>query len=94
MSKGFEIKLASNVDQQYAQQLLEEILANIDTQSAFVINASAVERMGTPGAQVLVSLNNYCKENSLQIRIDHPSAQFISAFRDLGLDEHVQEWGL
>jgi anti-anti-sigma regulatory factor len=94
MSQGFEIKLANNVDQTYAQQLLEEILANMDAQSSFTINASAVERIGTPGAQVLMAFHQYCREHNLKIKIEKPSQQFKSAFQDLGLDEYVQEWGL
>lgn len=94
MAEKFEIRLASNIDQQYAQQLLEEINANIDNYSTFSVDASEVERIGTPGAQVLISLNEYCRQHNFKINVTKPSPQFIAAFRDLGLDVHVQEWGL
>jgi anti-anti-sigma regulatory factor len=86
------VKLESVIDQTEAQNLYTSIVQHIDGHDELEIDASKVERMGTSGVQVLLSVAIYLKKKGKNFKLKAFSGAFEAAFNDLGFVGLIQEW--
>ncbi len=56
------------------------------------IDAGAVERCGTPVAQILVATSQQLDEQGNRLVINSMSEQFKQSFVDLGLEDYLRKW--
>ncbi|WP_417671625.1 STAS domain-containing protein [Roseibium sp.] len=57
------------------------------------LNAGEVERCGTVIAQILIAASAELKQQGNLLQINSMSEEFKVAFKDLGLESHLSEWG-
>lgn len=85
------IDLDSDLDLVAAAALKERLLEAVDGDAAVVIDASSVERLTTPCAQVLVAAVHALAGQDKSLILKTPSEAFVSAFADLGLEAVLQQ---
>lgn len=84
MTEGIAIlKLPPTLDPRAAQPLLDSLLAL--RAGPVAVDASAVERAGTPCLQVLLAAAAAWKSDGMAFRIAAPSPEFAKAVSLLGL---------
>jgi anti-anti-sigma regulatory factor len=71
---------------------LRDTLAELLAEQSIVIDASAVERMSTPCAQVLLAAGRTAHATRVPFRILNASAVFRAALADLGLQPEFSKW--
>jgi len=69
-----------------AQDMKDAFLSVCNAGRNLQLDASAVERIGTPGLQVLWSLSTTFEKSGLDLSIDRPSPAFLDALGDATLD--------
>jgi anti-anti-sigma regulatory factor len=73
------------IDRSSAAPLRDALLELLGSEDVIEIKASDVERITTPGFQLLVSLKIQAEEEKKQLVIIEPSAAFLDAAKGLGL---------
>ena len=86
------IDLDADLDLVAATALKEQLLEASGQGGAVTVDASSVERLTTPCAQVLVAAARSLAEQDRPFALKSPSEAFVSAFADLGLDAVLQQW--
>jgi two-component system, chemotaxis family, chemotaxis protein CheY len=76
------LKLPVVLDLAAADGFLDDICSRLQAEPRLHIDASEVETLTLPCIQILLAAHRSCP----QMAIEHPSAAFVSAFADLGLD--------
>jgi len=76
------LKLPMALDLAAADGFLDDIRCRLQAEPRLRIDASEVETLTLPCIQILLAAHRSCT----QMAIEHPSAAFVSAFEDLGLD--------
>jgi two-component system chemotaxis response regulator CheY len=76
------IKLPPALDLTGAAGLLDSLRRGLDARSAVVIDAAEVETLTVPCVQIILAALKSCD----RISIEQPSAAFVAAFEDLGID--------
>jgi len=88
---GPEIVLPQILD--FAQaQVLRDTLIGLPGTAALVLDASAVERMSTPCAQVLLAAGRTAESTGTSLKILNASEVFTSALAELGLQPEFSKW--
>ena len=85
------IDLDSDLDLVAAATLKERLVEAVDGDVAVVIDASSVERLTTPCAQVLVAAVQSLTGQDKSLTLRNPSEAFVEAVSDLGLDAVLQQ---
>jgi len=83
--------LPQTLDLTHARSLRETMIALLP-RSAIVLDASAVERMSTPCAQVLLAAGQAAEEANSRFQIVNASECFQAAIDDLGLQSQFTNW--
>ena len=76
------LKLPATLDLAAADGFLDDMRRRLQAEPRPHIDASQVETLTLPCIQILLAAHRSCK----QMTIEHPTAAFVSAFEDLGLD--------
>ncbi|WP_157405662.1 STAS domain-containing protein [Asticcacaulis benevestitus] len=84
--KTQKISLAAIIDTVATHDLKSELLIPYRAGTALSLDASAVERIGTPGLQLLRSAANSFEGAGFAFTITAPSHAFLSALKDAALD--------
>jgi chemotaxis protein CheX len=71
---------------------LRDSLAGLLSRGTVVLDASAVERMSTPCAQVLLAAGRAAGPAGTAFKITNPSTVFRTALADLGLWAEFSNW--
>jgi two-component system chemotaxis response regulator CheY len=79
---GDAMRLPPVLDLAAADELLQKLLHALDTGQPLRLEASAVETLTTPCVQIILAAMG----SGQDISIENPSAAFVNAFRDLGLE--------
>lgn len=58
----------------------------------YIFNAAKVEKITTPGVQLLLAVSNEIKKNKAKCMVEEPTELFVEALNDLGLFEQLKEW--
>lgn len=85
------IRLPAVLDLTQATQLRDDMLAVL-AQGAALLDASEVERMSTPSAQVLLATGRAAQAAGVDFRIVGASETFRNALLDLGLSAEFNNW--
>ena len=88
---GALIKLPQVLDLTQAQSLRDAMEARLND-GPLVLDASAVERMSTPCAQVLLAAGRAADLAGCPFQIIAPSDAFLAALADLGLPAEFKNW--
>ena len=70
----------------------QQFEAAIDASNRLTVNAEAVERITTPGFQLLFALEKSLKDAGGSLTVQEPSEAFVHAAADLGFSEKLSEW--
>ena len=84
-------RLPQVLDLTQAQNLRDTMAARLSDGSV-VLDASAVERMSTPCAQVLLAAGRSAGFAGTSFQITNPSEVFRAALADLGLQAEFMNW--
>ncbi len=91
---GRRLTLAPVLDILVAEPLRDLLRESVVLGGRVEIDASKVERIGTPCVQVLVAGWRALAEKGLEVVFVAPSEPFMNAFYELGLFEVVAEWNV
>lgn len=80
-------RLASVMDISAAQSFYDDVRAMLDGATKLCIDASAVSRLTTPCAQILLSLHKFALSNDIELSFANPTEHFFTAFKQLGLEQ-------
>jgi anti-anti-sigma regulatory factor len=81
-----QIKLSPVIDLTTAQVLKNDLILPYHDGRAIDLDASEVERIGTPGLQLIWSAMASFSTSGIGLKILNPSSAFLDAFEDAGLD--------
>lgn len=73
---------------------LKDKIVEIEQPTEFVIDASKVEVVTTPGAQMIVALSRLLDRCGGKLTVKEPTEVFCKAFGILGLSENLNSWGV
>lgn len=86
------IYLPAKIDISTVSQFFEEIKPIIAVNKDVVFNASKIDRITTPGIQILISATKTIKANGGKASISWPSEAFKNIISDLGFSNQLKEW--
>ncbi|MBF0335411.1 MAG: STAS domain-containing protein [Alphaproteobacteria bacterium] len=92
MGKPTPFPLPAILDPVAAAPLADGLRAALGAGDGLTIDASAVERLSTPAAQVLLAAARSCEQADRPFRVRRPAAAFTAALTDLGLASSLKEW--
>jgi anti-anti-sigma regulatory factor len=72
--------------------LHKQLVKAIDTSSQLTIDASKVERITSPGFQLLLSAEASAQAAEGQLTVAKPSDTFINTAKELGLHQKIEQW--
>ncbi len=88
--------LGPSVDLLTVEHIRQELLAALEraagSRATLSVDASHVECLTTPGAQLLVAASRYAAEHGQSFRVSARSTVVDSVFNDLGLTSYLDEW--
>jgi anti-anti-sigma regulatory factor len=85
------LNLPEKVDIASALDIANSLKA-MGTATEIILNAKAVEKVTTPGVQVLLSAHLTAKENGGKITVIEPSEAFINNVSTFGFSNQLKEW--
>lgn len=88
------IVLESRLDAAGADALKVTLLERLAAGTGLTLDAGEVSLIDTPAIQVLLGASRSCASNDSPFKIETASEPFREAFEILGLDNHIQDWGL
>lgn len=80
------------VDIKNVEAFLSSVRDAMANSNDIELDCSKVERMTTPGIQVILSAAKTAVEKGGKITLKDPSENMTVIFNDLGLSEQLQEW--
>ena len=84
-------KLPAQVDIASAAQVCNEVKSScMGNDIAF--DASAVDRITTPGVQLLIAASSAAKNRGGALHISNPTKEFSNIVSDLGFSNQLKEW--
>lgn len=86
------IALDADLDLLAAVPLKASLVEAVDRGTRVMVDASKVERLSTPCAQVLISAARTLADQDNRLVLEGASEAFTAAFSDLGLDLAWQRW--
>ena len=86
------VPLPSVLDATTAHALKETLLEALSLRADVVIDGAGVERVGTPGVQVLVAAGRSLVAGPHRLVLAKPSRALCEAFADLGLAAELKLW--
>lgn len=92
--RGAQIVLPGVLDMRAAGSLKAALQQAVSGGQPLTVKASAVERLSTPCAQVLVAAQRAMVAANLGFKLSEPSDPFIDAFNDLGLFPVLKQWDI
>lgn len=87
-----QISLPASLNSEACNSLLNDFLTNKDKD--FIVDASSVERAGTPAMQLIISAVKTINNNGKILIIEKSSDEFIKILNDLGCFKFLQEKGV
>ncbi|MCG8695927.1 MAG: STAS domain-containing protein [Minwuiales bacterium] len=90
--KSPAIKLSADLDLAAATPLKDGLAEAMAKDPGVIVDASSVERLTTPCAQVLVASALMLSKLGGGLIVRNPSEAFVSAFSDLGLNAVILQW--
>lgn len=87
-----ELALPAQLDIAALQGLKEELLAAAALEGDLAIDASQVERVGTPAVQLLLAAARAFSGSGRRFALRSASGTLSAAFADLGLAAELREW--
>ncbi|MBC7580021.1 MAG: STAS domain-containing protein [Tardiphaga sp.] len=84
-------KLAAVIDLTHANDLRHSMVALLADRS-LLLDASAVQRMSTPGVQILLAAGRAADLANCPFQIIDASEVFLTALSDLGLQGEFKKW--
>ena len=85
------LPLPRTLDISYAKVLRDTLLTRLAVGDV-ILDASAVEWLPTPCAQVLLATGRAATAAGARFLIDHPSQALRQALSDFGLDGEFRQW--
>jgi len=85
-------RLPAVIDIAGAAELRQTLLTRIDVGALSSIDAAAVERITTPGVQLLIAAARSCERLGQPFHLSHASEAVTAAFADLGLETFLDSW--
>jgi anti-anti-sigma regulatory factor len=73
---------------------LRDVMVRLLQDHAILLDASEVERMSTPSAQLLLATGRAADAAGTRLQIVNASDVFRSALVDLGLQTEFKNWGI
>lgn len=89
-----QVYLPSTFNQDECESVYLECKSILDRKKNMTFQASQVERIGTAGVQILLTVGVYCKKNDIECIILDPSQKMIEAIQMLGCTEIFHELGM
>ncbi len=86
------IQLPAQFDLSVLSQLKDELASAFAARDGVILNATAVERVGTPAIQLLLAAGKEFSADEQPFSLRAPSPALIAAFDDLGLGGQVRKW--
>lgn len=84
--------LPSRVDISSINQIYDDLQSVVPGCQAFSCNAASVERITTPGVQLLLVAAQQLKNNNGTFSVIEPSEAFVRMVSDLGFSSQLNEW--
>jgi anti-anti-sigma regulatory factor len=88
------LALPANFDGAAAAELRDRLEALIGPDADLVCDGSEVTRVGTQGAQLLVTAARSVAATGGRLRLNAPSSALTAAFEDLGLQNELSNWSI
>jgi anti-anti-sigma factor len=89
---AYTLSLPQNFNPEKCQELLTELKKNLHDH--IILDAKNVERISTPGVQVILSAVHTFLQNQKKIFIQDMSHEFERTFNDLGCFHYLKEKGV
>lgn len=89
-----KIYLPSTFNHDECQNVFNDCKRVLDMHDSIVFNGSVVERIGTVGVQILLSVGVYCQKFNKKCVIETPSLALMDAFAQLGCINIVKKLGM
>lgn len=86
-----EYHVSSDLDHEYIQEVVNQVLDHYDQSSALIMNLSQIETISTAAIQAFISINNYAKSHDKSLQWKAPSEDFIESFNTLGLYSQMMQ---
>lgn len=87
-----ELMLPASVDLSSVHEVCSRIIAACTESDSLVLVASEVERIGTPGVQLLLAAAREISDRGGALLLKGPSEAVCTAFEDLGLSDDLKRW--
>lgn len=84
--------LAKQIDISTVSTLCEELRRFLDMGKDIIFDASKVERITTPGLQLLIAITLQNKKNGNRVGVVRPSEALKKTISDLGFSNQLKEW--
>lgn len=84
--------LADVLDLTAAQPLKSDLVERIAADGPIVIDASRVEKIGTPVIQLLHAATLDCEKRGRKVVVKDPSPAFVQGVADIGFAEDLEKW--
>lgn len=88
------IALPPALDLSGAGELKSMLLADIATGEPSILDGSHVQRVATPGVQILLAYANTTAQQGQRPKILNPSEALKAAFDELGLGHQLSQWSI
>lgn len=92
LSNKKEMALPGALDISTVSLLHNNIDISDSNEISYVVNAAGVQKITSPGIQLLVSLFKTIGSERKQLLVDNCSEQMNEAFRDFGLLDLLKKW--
>lgn len=87
-----KFELPEKIDVTVIEEVYSSLNNIISSDKKIILDASKVEKITTPGVQLLLSAARSMGDNSGNFCINNPSENFINVFSDLGLSSQLNKW--
>ena len=88
MADNFETyKLPTQLDIRCVENIYNDFKNIISNEKSLEIDASEIEKITTPGIQLIISLANYLNSRNLELKFVNHSENLITNLKELGIDK-------
>lgn len=92
MNDANTFHLAAQIDISTVSTFCEELRKFLDADKDIIFDASKVERITTPGVQLLITIASQNKKTGNRLGVVLPSESFKKTISDLGFSNQLKEW--
>lgn len=89
-----KIYLPSTFNHDECQTIYDDCKRVLQNNKGIIINAGSIERIGTAGIQILLSVGQYCKEKNMTCVLESPSETMLDALNQVGCSQVAKSLGI